>query len=52
MKTGRYFGILLAKTEEYKNKVIVIGKTLEIDGVFVSGKFLIPIGRYVFYMYF
>jgi hypothetical protein len=45
MKHGKNCGILLANGEKIKNNSIVLGKTLELEGIFVSGKVLIPLGR-------
>ena len=46
MKTEPNFGILLSIGELLlENKALVLGKTLEIDGLYASGKLLIPLGR-------
>ena len=46
MKTGTNFGISLATVELLlENKAFVLGKTLEIDGLYASGKILVPLGR-------
>ena len=48
MKTEPNFGILLAIGELlFENKAFFLGKTLEIDGFYASGKLLIPLGRYI-----
>ena len=39
------FGILLANGDKIKHSSVVLGKTLEIDGLFISGKIVIPFGR-------
>ena len=45
MNQGKSCGILLANGEKIKNNCVVLGKTLELQGIFVSGKVLIPLGR-------
>ena len=47
MNQGKSCGILLANGEKIKNNCVVLGKTLELQGIFVSGKVLIPLGRWV-----
>ena len=46
MKTGKNFGISLTIEELlFENKAFVLGKTLEVDGLYASGKILVPLGR-------
>ena len=48
MKSEQDFNTSFAIAELLlKNKGLVFGKTLEIDGWYASGKLRIPLGRYV-----
>ena len=48
MKTEQNFGISLAIGELlFENKAFILGKTLEIDGLYASGKIVVPLGRQI-----